>query len=388
MIPPVDPRASYLAHRAEIDQAIGRVLASGRYILGEEVAAFEAAFAAYLGAGGAAGVACGTDALHLALRACGVRAGDAVATSAYTATATLAAIEMAEALPVLVDVDASTLTMDPESLEEALSHEASRQIRAVVPVHLFGQPADMPALLEIARAHDLAVVEDCAQAAGASISGRRVGTWGDAAAFSFYPTKNLSALGDGGAVVARDPDVIRRVGRLREYGWTQRYVSETPGFNSRLDELQAAVLRVKLRYLDAENDRRREIAGAYGRLNAREDRVGAGWTPPAERPDVAAVHPQYVVRTRHREALERHLHAHEIGTLVHYPVPLHRQPAYRGRLPLLVSLHRTEEAARRVLSLPCFPELTREALAAVTRTLALWQAESTSVPSQTLYPNP
>jgi hypothetical protein len=148
------------------------------------------------------------------------------------------------------------------------------------------------------------------------------------------------------------------------------------------------VLRVKLRYLDAENDRRREIAGAYGRLNAREDRVGAGWTPPAERPDVAAVHPQYVVRTRHREALERHLHAHEIGTLVHYPVPLHRQPAYRGRLPLLVSLHRTEEAARRVLSLPCFPELKREALAAVTRTLALWQAESTSVPSQTLYPNP
>ncbi|MDW8269626.1 MAG: DegT/DnrJ/EryC1/StrS family aminotransferase [Anaerolineae bacterium] len=365
-IPQTDPRANYLAHKAEIDAAIAAVLEGGRYILGQEVAAFEAEFAAYIGVGHAVGVASGTDALELALRAAGIGSGDAVFTVSHTAVATVAAIERRGATPVLVDIDPTTYTMDPNRLEEAI-----RSVRrspsstvprpaAIIPVHLYGHPADMTAILTIARRYDLVVIEDGAQAHGATWRGRRVGAWGHLAAFSFYPTKNLAALGDGGAVVTDDAGLAERVRLLRQYGWRQRYVSELPGVNSRLDELQAAVLRVKLRHLDRENERRRQIAAAYTRLLA-----DSGLGLPVCRPEAEPVYHQYVVRTPLREALQARLTAAGIGTLVHYPQAVHQQPAYAGRLPLGGPLSHSETAAAQVLSLPMYPELTDEAVRCV-----------------------
>lgn len=362
-IPQTDPRANYLAHRDEIDAAIAAVLAGGRYILGQEVAAFEAEFAAYIGVGHAVGVASGTDALELALRAAGVGPGDAVFTVSHTAVATVAAVERCGAVPVLVDIDPTTYTMDPNRLEDAVHavlHAPSSVVRrpaAVVPVHLYGHPADMTAILAIARRYDLVVIEDCAQAHGATWCGRRVGAWGHLAAFSFYPTKNLAALGDGGAVVTDDADLAERVRLLRQYGWRRRYVSEVPGVNSRLDELQAAVLRVKLRHLDRENERRRQIAHTYTRLLA-----ASGLVLPVSRPEAEPVYHQYVVRTPQRDALQARLTAAGIGTLVHYPQAVHQQPAYAGRLPAGGPLTHSETAVAQVLSLPMYPELTDEAV--------------------------
>ena len=266
MIPQTDPRASYLEHKAEIDTAIQRVLDSGWYILGKEVDAFERAFAAYVGITHAIGVANGTDALELALRACGIGPGDLVFTVSHTAVATVAAIELVGATPVLVDIDPATYTLDPNCLEAALAHPPAGRPKAVIPVHLYGQPADMPAILELVRRYDLYIIEDCAQSHGAKLAGRMTGSWGDIAAFSFYPTKNLGALGDGGMVVTKDHDLAEKVQLLRQYGWKKRYVSEYPGGNSRLDELQAAILHSKLPYLDLENHRRREIASQYSEL--------------------------------------------------------------------------------------------------------------------------
>jgi len=383
-IPQTDPRANYLAHKSEIDAAIAAVLAGGRYILGEQVAAFEREFAAYLGAGHAIGVGSGTDALHLALRVCGIGPGDRVFTVSHTAVATVAAIELTGATPVLVDIDPATFTMDPNRLEEAVttydegrktkdegySHPSVlgpsslvvRRRSAIIPVHLYGQPADMAAILEIARRYDLLVIEDCAQAHGATTSnlqpptsnlkGQRVGTFGDIAAFSFYPTKNLGALGDGGAVVTSDPALAEQTRLLREYGWRERYVSAIPGLNSRLDELQAAILRVKLRYLDAENARRRVLAAEYDRLLA-----NSSVRMPITRPDVSHVFHQYVIRSGRRDALQAFLRSQGIGALIHYPVPVHAQPAYAGRISIGEGLPHTEAAAREVLSLPMFPEL-------------------------------
>jgi dTDP-4-amino-4,6-dideoxygalactose transaminase len=246
-LPPADPGAGYAAHRTEIDEAIRKVLEGGRYILGEEVEAFEREFAAFVSAGHAIGAGSGTEALHLALRACGVERGDTVATVSHTAVATVAAIELAGAKPLLVDVDASTFTMDPDHLQQALERLSSRgqRAKALIPVHLYGLPCDMPRIMEIARIHGARVVEDCAQSHGAAIGARMTGTWGDAAAFSFYPTKNLGAFGDGGAVVTSDPQVASRAQLLRQYGWRRRYVSEVAGWNSRLDEMQASILRVE-----------------------------------------------------------------------------------------------------------------------------------------------
>jgi dTDP-4-amino-4,6-dideoxygalactose transaminase len=327
------------------------VLDSGWYILGAEVAGFEREFADYLGVGHAVGVGSGTDALQLALRACGVGVGDSVLTVSHTAVATVAAIGLCGAEPVFVDIDPATFTMDPERLEEEIrSSPGGRRLKAVVPVHLYGLPADMAAIGEIARRHGLRVVEDCAQSHGASVRGRKTGAIGDIAAFSFYPTKNLGALGDGGMVATGDPDLAERVRRLREYGWEERYVSREAGLNSRLDEIQAAVLRVKLRHLDEDNASRRRIAGLYDSLLK-----DAGLILPCGRPDAVHVYHQYVIRSRERDALRGHLREMGIGTLVHYPVPVHRQPAYAardgGRLPL------TERIAGEILSLPMYPEL-------------------------------
>jgi dTDP-4-amino-4,6-dideoxygalactose transaminase len=365
MIPQTDPRANYLAHKAEIDEAISQVLLGGRYILGEPVAAFEREFAAYLGAGHTIAAGSGTDALHLALRACGVGPGSTVFTVSHTAVATVAAIELAGAQPVLVDIDPATFTMDPNRLADALRHvpgasESARHVPgarrgAILPVHLYGHPADMPAILEIARRFGLWVIEDCAQSHGATIGGQRTGTFGDIAAFSFYPTKNLGALGDGGAVVTNDAGLAEQTRLLREYGWRDRYVSAIPGLNSRLDTLQAAILRVKLRYLDEENARRHALARRYTELLA-----GADLRLPAARPDVTHVYHQYVIRSARRDALQAHLRSLGIGTLIHYPVPVHAQPAYAGRIAIGAGLPETDAAAGEILSLPIFPELGAE----------------------------
>ncbi|MFA5058938.1 MAG: DegT/DnrJ/EryC1/StrS family aminotransferase [Opitutaceae bacterium] len=362
-----DPGAAYRESAGEIMAAIRRVLESGHYILGAEVEAFEREFAAYLGAAGVVTVASGTDALELALRAAGVRAGDQVITVANTATATVAAIELAGARAVFVDVDARTLTMDPAALARRLAGARDPAIKAVVPVHLYGQPADLPAIMEIARQHGLTVIEDCAQAHGATSRGRRVGTFGDAAAFSFYPTKNLGAIGDGGAVATNDLRLAEQIRLLRQYGWRQRYVSEVPGKNSRLDELQAAILRVKLARLDADNSRRRALAGEYLRRLAP---ARLELPPPAAGGE--PVWHQFVVRTPAREALRAHLAGAGIQTAVLYPVPIHRQPAYRDdRLHLPV----TERVCRELLCLPIYPALTAAEVDAICQQILRWDGE-------------
>lgn len=370
-----DPKANYLAHKREIDEAIRQTLDSGRYILGGQVSEFEREFAAYLGAKRCVGVANGTDALHLALRAVGVGAGDVVITVAHTAVATVAAVEMAGASPLLVDIDPATFTISPEAVEDAIRNYRDRphinRIRAILPVHLYGRPADMRAICDIARRYDLKVVEDCAQAHGATIhrmGGFKVGVFGDAAAFSFYPTKNLGALGDGGAVVTNDAEVAERVGLLREYGWRERYVSDVAGFNSRLDELQAAILRVKLKYLDEENVRRREIARIY------DDRLAPTSLRLPERPvGVESVYHQYVARCDERDGLREHLREQGVGTLVHYPVPVHLQPAYRNRVPVhRGALPATEQAARQVLSLPMHAQLSDAQVERVCEAINRW----------------
>ena len=349
MIPQANPHAQYASHRAEIDQAIARVLDTGRYILGEQAAAFEREFAAYIGVQAGCGVGSGTEALHLALRACGVGPGDEVITVSHTAVATVSAIELCGARPVLVDIDPRSFTLDPRQLETAITPAT----RAIIPVHLYGQSADLEPILSIARQHNVRVIEDCAQAHGAMYRGRRTGAWGDMACFSFYPTKNLGAIGDGGFVATEDAQLAENARLLREYGWRERYVSDMAGWNTRLDELQAAILRVKLRTLDADNARRRHLAGLYDELLTTSSVI----LPPAMSYGEHVYH-LYVVRSARRDELQAFLKERGIGTLVHYPMPVHLQPAYRGRLGDAGSLPETERAAQQVLSLPLFPELS------------------------------
>jgi dTDP-4-amino-4,6-dideoxygalactose transaminase len=364
MIPQADPRAGYLAQRQEIDAAIARVLAGGRYILGDEVTAFERAFADYIGVAHGIGVGSGTDALVLALKAIGVGPEDYVVTVPHTAVATVAAIELAGARPLLVDIDPVHFTLDPAALASVLAAPPGR-IAAVIPVHLYGQPADLDAILALARRHGVRVIEDCAQSHGAGLGGARTGSFGDLAAFSFYPTKNLGALGDGGMVVTADQALAERVRALREYGWRARYVSDIAGGNSRLDELQAAVLRVKLARLDHDNACRAALAAAYDRGLA-----GRALGLPARRAGASHVFHQYVIRSRDRDGLRERLLARGIGTTIHYPLPVHLQPAYRGRLAAGPGgLGESERAAREVLSLPLYPELGDAAVAAVVAAL-------------------
>ena len=355
MILQSNPKTNYLAHEVEIRDAVARVLESGWYILGEEVSAFEKAFAAFLGVRHVVGVGNGTDAIAIALRACGIGPGDAVVTVSHTAVATVAAIEPTGATAVLVDIEPETFTMDVNGLEDTIRESFSKKLRlkAIIPVHLYGHPAAMPAIMEIARRHGLRVIEDCAQAHGAAIGGKICGTWGDAAAFSFYPTKNLGALGDGGAIATNDPALAEQISLLREYGWKNR-ISQCAGLNSRLDEIQAAILRVKLKHLSAENVRRREIAKLYDdALSGRNFRL------PKSKPGIGHVFHQYVIRAPQRDNLKSFLEKRGIGTAIHYPVPVHLQPAYQSRVPLPKSgLPQTENAAREILSLPMHPQLT------------------------------
>ena len=349
MIPCANPRAQYAAHRGEIDAAIARVLDGGRYILGDETEAFEREFAAYIGVDHAVAVGSGTEALHIAMRALGIGTGDEVITVSHTAVATVAAVELCGATPVLVDVDSDSLTIDPAEIEAAIS----RKTKAIVPVHLYGQPAELAAVCDIAARHGLRVIEDCAQSVGARYRERRTGSWGDVGCYSFYPTKNLGALGDGGMVVTSSSEVAQQARMLREYGWRQRYVSSIAGWNTRLDELQSAVLRVKLRHLDSDNNRRLQLARRYD-----DSLRNSGLRLPCCKANRTHVYHLYVVRSTRRDALREFLRQRDVGTMIHYPVPVHRQPAYADRLSSSRDLSESERAADEVLSLPMFPELT------------------------------
>ena len=385
-IPFLDLQAAYRELQDELDAAYRRVMASGWYILGEEVERFEADYAAYCGAAHGIGVASGLDALHLALRACDIGPGDEVIVPTHTFIATWLAVSQAGATPVPVEPDARTYNIDPARIEAAITPRT----RALIPVPLYGQPADLDPLLTIARRHGLRVIEDAAQAHGARYQGRRLGAHGDAVAWSFYPGKNLGAFGDGGAVTTNDAELAARLRRLRNYGSEVKYVHEVQGYNSRLDPLQAAFLGVKLRHLDAWNDRRRTLAAAYltGLADAclgdtslvdagPTDTTGVdadltdtsptatGLTLPAVPPWAEPVWHLFVIRHPRRDALQRHLTAAGIGTLIHYPRPPHQQPAYAAT-PLAAASHPiASRLASELLSLPMGPHLTATAVAAV-----------------------
>ena len=348
MISVADPRASYLAVRDEVDEAIARVLQSGHYILGPETHQLESEFADYLGSGEVVAVGNATDGIALALRALGVGSGDEVIAPSHTAVATVAGIEMAGASPVLADVDPVTLTLDYRRVQELVSDRTA----AVMPVHLYGQPADLDAAVEFHDRTGIPLVEDASQAHGALWRGRRVGTFGQAAVFSCYPTKNLGGLGDGGLVATPDSQTSARIRRIRQYGWETRNLSREPGVNSRMDELQAAVLRVQLRYLDAPNARRRELARNY--------REALGDIPiglPETQVHSDHVFHLFVIQFDERDALMAHLGSEGIQTAIHYPTPVHMQPAYQGRLRI-GSMSTTNRLTTRILSLPLHPQLS------------------------------
>jgi dTDP-4-amino-4,6-dideoxygalactose transaminase len=350
IIPWASPLAQYRAHQQPIQQAINRVLESGNYILGKEVESFEQAFADYCGSDHAIGVASGTDALILALKALGVGSGDEVITVSHTAVATVAAILATGATPVLLDIEESTMTLDPARIEAAVTPRS----KAVIVVHLYGQPADVEAIMQITRRYGLALIEDCAQAAGGRHRGQRLGNFGDIGCFSFYPTKNLGAIGDGGMILTQDPEIAARLRRLRQYGWDDARETHEAGLNSRLDPIQAAILRAKLPHLDTDNARRALIARRYGRAFA-----GLPLATPAERAGSEHAYHLYVIACSRRDNLMAYLSGRQIGYAIHYPVPVHRQRGYAERVILPTGgLPVTERICGQILSLPLYPELS------------------------------
>ena len=348
MIPLLDLKTQYASIQTEIDAAVADVLRSGGFILGPEVAGLEREIAAYCGCNHGIGVASGTDALRLVMVALGIGPGDEVITSPLSFVASASMISHCGARPVFVDIDAKSYNLDPESIEPAITPRT----KAILPVHLFGQPADMDPILELAGRRGLAVIEDCAQAIGARYRGRRVGCLGRAGCLSFYPTKNLGAYGDAGMVLTQDPALAEQIDVLRRHGERRKYYTDLLGYNSRLDAIQAAILRVKLRHLDHWNRARQAIAARYDLLLA---------DLPLVRPHRAAerehLFHQYTVRTAQRDALAEHLGRRGIATGIYYPVPLHRQAPY-AELNARLSLPQAEAASREVLSLPIYPELT------------------------------
>ncbi len=350
-IPLVDLQAQYQHLKPEIDAAIARVIANASFIMGPEVRAFETAFAGFCSARHAIGVSSGTAALELTLRSLDIGPGDEVITTPFTFIATAEAISAVGATPVFADIDPVSYNLDPKAAE----HAVTSRTRAILPVHLYGQPADMEALRDIAQRHGLFLIEDAAQAHGAEYRGRRVGTLGHAACFSFYPGKNLGCYGDGGAVVTNDSTLAARVAKLRDHGRSSKYIHDEVGFGHRLDALQAAILGAKLPHLDSANAARRRLAERYNALLA-DIEVALPYTPP----EVTPVYHLYVIRTPRRDVVLEQLQREGIDAGVHYPLPLHLQPAYRclglekGRFPV------AEAAAEQVISLPIFPEMTEE----------------------------
>jgi dTDP-4-amino-4,6-dideoxygalactose transaminase len=371
VIPFVDLKAQYRAIRDEVRPAIDRVLESCEFTLGSEVAAFEAEFAAHCRTAHGVGVNSGTSALHLALLAAGVGPGDEVITVPFTFIATVSAIDYTGARPVFVDIDPVRFTIDPSAIEAAVTERT----KAIVPVHLYGQPADMDPILAIARRHGLVVIEDAAQAHGAEYKGRRCGSMGDLGCFSFYPGKNLGAYGEGGMVVTTDPDLARTVRMLRDWGAEQKYRHVLKGYNYRLEGIQGAVLRVKLRHLEDWTEARRAAAARYDELLA-----GSGVPTPAARSDVRHVYHLYVVRTERRQDWQDALHQRGIQTAIHYPTPVHLLPAFADLGHRAGEFPHAERAAREVLSLPMFPELSAEQGEHVARAVREIAADPRSVP--------
>ena len=362
-IPVASPWENYQSHKGAITTAIGKVLESGRYILGEEVEGFEREFADFHGGGHCIGVANGTEALCLAVKACGILPGEEVLTVSHTAVPTVAAIEMTGAVPVFVDIDPDSRCMDHRQIQACITEKT----KAIIPVHMYGQPCRMHEICEVARQNNLYVIEDCAQACGAESSGKRVGTFGDAAAFSFYPTKNLGAIGDGGAVLTGNPDIADMMQRLRQYGWDESRDARIPGMNSRLDEIQAAILRVKLPFLLQENARRRQIADKYTSIM---DEVAV--QPPREMPDTIHAMHLYVVECNNRDSLQDFLKQKKIGSALHYPKAVHQQGAYK-KTKGSDQLPNTEFLYERILTLPMYPELSDADVERICSELSAWK---------------
>lgn len=362
MIPMNDLALEYASIKNEIDATIEGVLKSGWYILGENVKLFEKEFADYCGAKFAVGVGNGLEALQLAMLAYGIGEGDEVITVANTAVATVLAISLNGAIPVFVDIDSETYEMDVTQIEKKIT----RRTKALLPVHLFGHPVDMRPLMEIAAKHNLLVIEDACQAHGTEYKTKKVGTFGDVGCFSFYPTKNLGACGDGGMVITNNEEIFEKVLVLRNYGQKTRYLHEVNGINSRLDEIQAALLRVKLKYLDDWNEKRRKIASWYNELLSTTNVVC-----PKEKEYAKHNYHLYVIRSEKRDKIHDFLAAKGITSLIHYPIPIHLQKPYAYLGILLGALPNTEKASNEILSLPIFPELRYNQIEEVVNSIKL-----------------
>jgi len=359
-----NPLSQYLSHKQEIDKAIKKVLEGGYYILGPETTAFEKEFANYIGVDYGIAVGSGTEALHIALKSCGIGKGDEVITVSHTAVATISAISLAGARPVFVDIEPEYYTMDVSRIEKSITPRT----KAIIPVHIYGQPCEMDKITAIAKKHKLFVIEDCAQAHGAKYKNKKVGSIGDIGCFSFYPTKNLGAIGDGGIIVTKNKDLAQKARLLREYGWKERYISHIEGWNSRLDELQSAILRVKLKYLDSDNTKRQKIAKLYEKMLSGTDLI-----LPLKRKNSEHVYHLYVVRSKKRDILIEYLKKNGIGALIHYPQPVHLQPAYKKFAR--TKLHITENISKEILSLPMYPELTTNEIINICNTIKKFKEE-------------
>ena len=349
-----DLLSGYQAQKNEIDAAVLRVLESGWYILGKEVTAFEEEFAGFCGTKYSLGVASGTDAVELILRSLELPENSLVATVSNTAVATVAAIERAKLKPLMVDIDEDTFTMSPEALKQVLNSYCGDKIKAIVLVHLYGHPGRIKEIKTVASEFNIPVIEDCAQAHGASVGGQRVGSFGIAGAFSFYPTKNLGAIGDGGGITVNSGERYQKMSELRQYGWRERYISSSSGINSRLDELQAAILRCKLAGLETSNNRRIELAEIYNSILK-----DSACVTPFVANDCRHVYHQYVIKVKNRDSLMRQLAERGIGTAVHYPAAIHQQPAYKN-IEIPFPLTNTERVMPEILSLPMYPGLSAD----------------------------
>jgi dTDP-4-amino-4,6-dideoxygalactose transaminase len=363
VIPFVDLKAQYLSIKPEIDAAVFGVLESTQFVLGSAVASFEKAFAPYAGAEYAVGTSTGTSALHLALAAAGIGRGDEVITTPFTFVATVSAIDYTGAKPVFVDIDPETFLIDPAKIEAAITPRT----RAILPVHLHGRPLNLAPILDIARRRGLVVIEDAAQAHGAEYAGKRVGSMGDMACFSFYPGKNLGAYGEGGAVTTSNPDYAKKIRLLRDWGAEKKYHHDLKGFNYRLEGIQGAVLGVKMKYIEGWTDARRRAAARYGKLLA-----GTSYALPPETKDGRHVYHVYAIRHPKRDALQAHLESRGIGTGIHYPIPVHLQRSFSelGHKP--GDFPHAEKVASEVLSIPMYPELTEAQQDEVVAALRDW----------------
>jgi len=363
MVPFVDLKAQYLSIKGEIDAAVINLLESTQFVLGKEVVAFEELFAAYTQTSHVMGVNTGTSALHLSLLAAGIGRGDEVITTPFTFIATVSAIDYTGATPVFVDIDPVSFTIDPAKIEAAITPRT----KAILPVHLYGQPADMDPIMEIAKRHGLVVIEDACQAHGAEYKGRRVGSIGDLGCFSFYPGKNLGAYGEGGAVTTNNPEFAHTVRMLRDWGAERKYYHDLKGFNYRLEGIQGAVLKVKMKYIEAWTEARRAVAARY---DAQLPEMGIH--SPVALPERRHVYHVYAIRDAQRDQLQTFMHDHGVSTGIHYPIPVHLQRAFAELGHKEGDFPHSEAAAREVLSLPMYPELPQEQQDLVIAALKMW----------------